>query len=282
MAETELTTHQQLSKYDNVNEYDSDSLSDTYGSFSTNQKTEASLQGNTNINIMSREDILADKILSSNPKYWEWDEVQIWLNKKQLSAFIPVFDERDPISMRHGIYGEDLLDITISELFDESKPYKAGVKLNINEDDADTSPLIEKLFREITKLQLRVNEDINGGYEPKETTINDLIEMKRRINLFINKWDKILWIDHYVDTQGMEPTKDIIAQELGLSISVSSVYIEYYHNEDRILKKDLDELLMDFNVYNDAVIWWFIIINSLKTYPSKSMWLIFQKIAELT
>ena len=136
------------------------------------------------------------------------------------------------------------------------------------------------IIREITKLELRSHDDI--GEDDTETTINDLIEIKRRIKLFIDKWDKILWIDHYVETNNKIPSKDVVSEELGLSVSVASVYIEYYHNRQRFKMKDLAELLLDFNVYNDAVIWWFIIISSLKTYPSKSMWLIFGKVAEFT
>ena len=37
-------------------------------------------------------------------------------------------------------------------------------------------------------------------------------------------------------------------------------------------KKDLMELLLDLNVRDDAVIWWNEIVNALKTYPSKSLW----------
>ena len=41
---------------------------------------------------------------------------------------------------------------------------------------------------------------------------------------------------------------------------------------ERIKKKDLMELLMDRNVRDDAVIWWSEIVNALKAYPSRSLW----------
>ena len=128
-------------------------------------------------------------------------------------------------------------------------------------------------------MDLRANEIKDT--EP-DTTIDDYVEMKRRINLFIEKWDKILWIQQYFENNNQVPSSEQVAEELELSDSVATVYIQYYHSLERIKKKDLNELLLDFNVYDDAVIWWFIIISSLKTYPSKSLWLLFGKVAEIT
>ena len=48
------------------------------------------------------------------------------------------------------------------------------------------------------------------------------------------------------------------------------------------MKKELDELLMDFNIYNDCILWWSVIISSLKTLDSGSIWFIFEKVAEIT
>ena len=114
-----------------------------------------------------------------------------------------------------------------------------------------------------------------------KTTVNDYIEMQRRINIFVEKWDKILWIKQYEENNNKKPSADEVVAELELSHTVATVYLQYYDKMDKLKEKDLNELLLDFNVYDDAVIWWFIIISSLKAYPSKSMWLIFQKCAEV-
>eukprot|EP01084_Bolivina_argentea_P067702 123247_1 len=234
--------------------------------------------GSTNLEFILTSDQIKET-LSGNPSNWHWEQIQLWLKRKSLIPFIDVFNVEDEDNLKKGIEGEELLDITLEKLFDSSGPYNVGKKLDIKREEAESNALIERLFREITKLELQAN-DLNET-DP-ETTINDLIEMKRRINIFVQKWDKILWIAHFVETNNRIPRINEVCEELEISNTVASVYIDYYHNMDRFQSKDLSELLLDFNVYDDAVIWWFIIISSLKTYPSKSMWLIFQKIAELT
>eukprot|EP01084_Bolivina_argentea_P067703 123248_1 len=234
--------------------------------------------GSTNLEFILTSDQIKET-LSGNPSNWHWEQIQLWLKRKSLIPFIDVFNVEDEDNLKKGIEGEELLDITLEKLFDSSGPYNVGKKLDIKREEAESNALIERLFREITKLELQAN-DLNET-DP-ETTINDLIEMKRRINIFVQKWDKILWIAHFVETNNRIPRINEVCEELEISNTVASVYIDYYHNMDRFQSKDLSELLLDFNVYDDAVIWWFIIISSLKTYPSKSMWLIFESVAEIT
>eukprot|EP01084_Bolivina_argentea_P025248 46954_1 len=180
-------------------------------------------------NLLDLEDDVTEGI-TGNPKNWHYPQVTLWLERKSLSEFIQVFNEfKDDNNGMQGIQGDDLLDLTLDALYEQK--YKAGKILKINKDDA----LIERLFREITKLELRSNEDIN--IEAAETTINDLIEMKRRVDMFIQKWDKILWVEHYVETNNELPTPKIISEELEISESVGSVYIDYYNHIDRYKKK---------------------------------------------
>ena len=74
--------------------------------------------------------------------------------------------------------------------------------------------------------------------------------MKRRIKNFTDKWDKILYIDVYIETNNQKPTPEIFSVEQGVSVEIAQVYLKYYENKDILLGKDLEELLMDFNVYN--------------------------------
>ena len=94
---------------------------------------------------------------------------------------------------------------------------------------------------------MRVNDAQKQWHDT--TTIHDYNEMKRRINTFREKWDNILWIDEYIDTYRDEPSLDEFSTKQGISREIASVYLSYHKDKDRIIKKDLDELLMDFNVY---------------------------------
>ena len=223
----------------------------------------------------------AGEIIRGNPKNWEWKDVQKWLKSKGLEMMIEVFAEG--ATDKEGTDGDELLNVTLQTLMDDAGAYKAGIKLNIPSiAEAENSPIIEKFFRELTKLQLKANEEISADFTEKEASINDVIEMKRRLYLFIEKWDRILWIDNYVDTNGELPTDAIISEELGVSMAIAQVYLHYHENMERTKKKDVNELLLDFNVYNDCVIWWFVIIKILDEIQTKSIWILFNKVAELT
>ena len=112
--------------------------------------------------------------------------------------------------------------------------------------------------------------------------------------------DRILWVETFLDTQNRLPTVQEAAEELEISTSKAKVvlgdyesyeylrlsffsgihdlkwhvrlYCTLFADRKRMQKKDLMELLMDLNVRDDAVIWWNEIVNALKTYPSKSLW----------
>ena len=210
---------------------------------------------------------LQDPILT-NPCHWHWDQVKLWLIKKELNVFIKIFDIEEDTNQRRGIGGYELLEINVDKLYEVYDIATKG-KFPIKKEDAMNNILIEKLLKEITKLQVKSNTDLMES--TRKTTINDLVEMKRRMNGFVDKWDKILWIEHYDETNGRLPTPEEVSEVLDITDSVATVYIQYYDNFDKNKEKDLMELLFDFNVYNDAVIWWFIIISSLKMNPSKSM-----------
>ena len=112
-----------------------------------------------------------------------------------------------------------------------------------------------------------------------ELTEYDIHEMKRRMDAFTSKWDKILEIKHLHEINNELPTSQIVSFELGLSIPLSKIYLEYYHNFDKYVEQDLDELFCNFNIYDDCILWWYLIITSLKNYANKSMWLIFARVA---
>ena len=219
--------------------------------------------------------------IGGNPKNWDWETVQKWLKQRNLGMMIEVFAEG--ATDKEGTDGSELLGVNLNSMMDDAGAYRAGEKLDIPDiAAAEQDWRIQSFFRELTKLQLKANEDSSADFTEKEASINDVIEMKRRIYLFVDKWDKILWIEGYVDTNSKLPTDTIISEELGVSLAIAEVYLHYYDNIERTKKKDVDELLLDFNVYNDCVLWWFVIIQILTTTQTKSIWLLFNKVAELT
>ncbi len=51
--------------------------------------------------------------------------------------------------------------------------------------------------------------------------------------LFIEKWDAVLWIDSYIETNGTVPTCEIISAGLGISLAISEVYLHYHEHLER-------------------------------------------------
>ena len=218
------------------------------------------------------------QIMSGDPSKWDWDKIELWLESRDLSAMIDVFKHQ-----KEFFNGEMLLNINIDILWNE---YDIKHKLHISHrKHIEKNSIIARFLRELPGLKLRAinyknKEEDNKYYKVLE--IYDVFEMERRIREFTDKWDKILWIEYYVETNNRKPNKETISSELEVSIAKSIVYLDYYDNMEIFIDKDLNELLGDFNVYNDCIIWWYIIINKLKTYPSKSLWLIFAEIAKIT
>eukprot|EP01083_Nonionella_stella_P077453 211552_1 len=136
----------------------------------------------------------------------------------------------------------------------------------------------EKSWLELIRLKLRANEFIE-----KETTIDDVIEMKRRITSLVEKWDRIIWIDQYLQTNDRLPTLTIISEELGVPQLMARAYLKQHQNQAPEKEKEVDELLSEFNVYNDCVLWWPIIMSKLsKTQTNRVIWLLLNRVAELT
>eukprot|EP01084_Bolivina_argentea_P057813 105592_1 len=214
--------------------------------------------------------IQEEENINKDPKMWDYDDVKTWLNN------IKLYDKmedcfKDGATSKEGVGGKELLGLTVNKLFDPSGPYKATERLkglNENEsltaENAEYNTYIKHFFQELTKLQILANSQ-NDSFVDKQSTVYDVIEIKRRIHLFIEKWDRILWIEVYVDKYDELPTTKVLSEELGVSTAIAEVYLVYFNDMDRLKKKDINELLLDFNVYNDCIIWWFIIIKVLTT-----------------
>eukprot|EP01084_Bolivina_argentea_P076823 139275_1 len=226
-------------------------------------------------------DYEANNSIATNPKNWHFDQVQIWLTSKGLSSFIPIF-EKD--NHGHGVDGHTLLalnrDILMNQHpFDLScRPiYHYNDQVEYNEEEK--KKLISHLVTELTKLQA-TNEDVI--LEEKSLDYADINEMQRRIAVFTQKWEAILWVQQYKKAFNEIPSKNQIAHEFNVSPVISALYHEAYKNIEEEKRNDLKDLFMNFNVYGDCVVWWCILISTLKYSQSSSIWLILERVAELT
>eukprot|EP01084_Bolivina_argentea_P295102 507981_1 len=206
--------------------------------------------------------------LSGNPRHWEWKQVKTWLRKNNLKDMIRMFEDN---AENHEINGEMLLNINVDSLFED---YKAA-EYQFKRDGRS----ITKYQKEWTKLVLRSNRKELSNHD---ITIDDIMEMNRRINLFIEKWDRILWIEYFIDTNNDVPTAETFSEEWGLTTAVAAMYLNHYENKDTIKEKDLGDLFQDFDVYSNCVLWWYIIMSILKTHSARSLWLILERVAEIT
>ena len=84
----------------------------------------------------------------------------------------------------------------------------------------------------MTILRLEAAKYINRETN-NQTTIHDLIEIIRRIKQFIKKWDKIIWIKEYIESQSQSQNTantsnsantEYISSELGISSNVTTGY----------------------------------------------------------
>eukprot|EP01083_Nonionella_stella_P098541 277150_1 len=226
--------------------------------------------------------------IGTNPKNWHFDQVQLWLKTKNLAAFIPIFqkDHRG-----QGVDGHKLLELNRDILMNEH-PFDLAMNdlyyctedtTTAEEDtkkytDNEKKDLISHLLMELAKLQTK-NEDF---VQDKPLDYTEFNEIRRRMNLFLQKWERILWIEHYEDAFNTLPSKKQIADEFGVTPVISTLYLEAYENIDKQKHQDLSQLFEGFNIIHDCVIWWKLMINELKNKPRKAIWIIFEEIALYT
>eukprot|EP01084_Bolivina_argentea_P009477 17697_1 len=187
-------------------------------------------------------DDILEETLDGSPKNWSWKQVQKWLYEEKLYDFMYPVLKKGP---RDETDGDTLLDLNKKKLTIASGCY-AMYNNNDEWSKTDVDQQIDTFLHELTKLRL-----IDMQYElslnaRKQATVDDLIEMKRRINMFIEKWDRILWIDDYVEKyNGIHPTEEIISEELSVSKSAAEVYLHYHSKIDELKARDIDELLLE-------------------------------------
>eukprot|EP01083_Nonionella_stella_P080091 219900_1 len=199
-----------------------------------------------------------------DPEEWEWDHVQEWLRKNHFDDLIDTLKETD---------GKKLLQLQTAADF-------AHHYYNDDTNAVKENSTLRQFMKKVSKLRV----EAENRTPPKEhADVTDYFEIKRRLQMFQNKWDRILWIDYYKDKYGEAPNSKIFSEEQGVSMEIADAYLKIYESKkDKLLSKDLDELLMGFNPYNDCVLFWSIIITLLKVRNSGSLFKVFARVAEIS
>eukprot|EP01083_Nonionella_stella_P151296 483245_1 len=204
---------------------------------------------------------------------WEWDHVKVWLKSNNFEELIDVLDLD-----KKGLDGDELLHIQFDDFMT-----KYHYKELSNIGDIKENSKLKHLMKLITKLKLAAESDENLNNRKEHCDVSDYFEIKRRLQMFQNKWDKILWIDYYLDKYDSKPSAKILSEEQGVSMEIAEAYMKIYDGDKaKLLSKDLDELLQGFNPYNDCVLFWAVIIALLKVRSSESLFHVFARVAEIS
>eukprot|EP01083_Nonionella_stella_P230215 814042_1 len=206
---------------------------------------------------------------------WQWDHVKVWLKHNKFHDLITVFEKENE---NKGLTGDKLLDWQYHDFIGKEL---SGQELN--QLSVSKNATLKRFMGLITKLKLEVESDENPNKRKDHCDVRDYFEIKRRLQMFQSKWDKILWIEYYVDKYEEPPTPKIFSEEQGVSMEIAKAYMKIYEGDkDKLLSKDLDELLQGFNPYNDCVLFWSVIIALLKVRNSQSLFRVFARVAEIS
>eukprot|EP01083_Nonionella_stella_P318864 1167628_1 len=131
------------------------------------------------------------------------------------------------------------------------------------------------------------HEQIDTHIEMKQSetwseNLNKVLRIKERLEKFRFKWDVVFWIDYYRDTFGDKPSVKTFSEEREISKKDARTYITIYDDKEKRISKELDELLQGFDVYNDCVLFWSLILALLKKHNGKSLFRVFQRVAEIS
>eukprot|EP01084_Bolivina_argentea_P223751 378521_1 len=163
-----------------------------------------------------RGDLFKDTGPTGDASMWDWSEVQRWLRVNDLQNIIKMINEEFG---EDGIDGEKLMHLNLDDVF------------WITTDDGFF--MFQKALR---KLRLK-------GKTSNEALTHDFVEMKRRIDIFIEKWDRILWIEHYCDINSRLPTEEDICNAFVVSISVAAAYLIYYKKKKTIKRRRFKRII---------------------------------------
>eukprot|EP01084_Bolivina_argentea_P180001 310988_1 len=109
---------------------------------------------------------------------------------------------------------------------------------------------------------------------------DDIFKFERRLKIFTMKWERIAWIEEYVeDWNGKLPTIEVLEMELDVSVYIAIALISAYNQKEKEREIDFIKLFEGFDVFEHGIVWWSIILNKLQIQPQDSLFTVLHFIA---
>ena len=164
--------------------------------------------------------------------------------------------------------GQELIQLKESIIYNEAIIYFQN---NEEMNDIKIRQDIKKIMREIEKLQINEYEDIVD----EVLSVDDIFEFERRLNAYTKKWERIAWIEEYVeDWDGRLPTTEILEEELDVPFNIAVELLSTYGQKQKENEIDLNKLFEGFDISQHGVIWWSIVLDKLQLQTQDSLWTI--------
>eukprot|EP01084_Bolivina_argentea_P076826 139281_1 len=224
-------------------------------------------------------DDIKNLTLDDLPSNWTWEQVQKWLYETNLWIMWDILD---------GIEGYLLLNLNREKLTNDFGDYQAidrlagilGDELYPDVKETEIMKIIDIFLHELAILRF-----IETQYEIPDTkqpaaTMNDLNGLRTSIKLFIEKWDRVQWIEQYTNTHNYVPSSEVVVRHLGLiGTNEAEIYIEYYNDQQKHKQDDLSKLFSSTKE-NEYFLWWVLILTEfIHRLP---VWAILYEVAEQT
>lgn len=225
----------------------------------TNTSINSSANGNTN------------NIIKKNINEWNSIQINRFLENINLVIYFSLF------KYKNWLTGDKLIKLDEDTLYEESINYfrnninknnNGTTNNNNNNSNIDSNSFekiikneCKKIIREISKLMDNEYDDIVDD----TLNIGDIQEFERRLFVFIEKWERIDWIDEYTrDWNGRLPTIETIEEELDIPNYVAIELLSSYKSREKEEEIDLNKLFEGIDISDHGVIWWSIVLGKLQ------------------
>eukprot|EP01084_Bolivina_argentea_P217496 369235_1 len=224
---------------------------------SVSQSHDSSLSGTTDSSFKSEQS--AGNVAV---EYWASSHIKYWLSSIGLEHYYPLL-----IGQKWDD-GEKLLAIEEAKLLVEAQIFFANVG-SVSGDEVKQD--VRRIVREIEKLQINEYEDVVD----EVLSVDDIFEFERRLTSYSKKWERIAWIEEYVeDADGRLPTTEVLTEELDVPSTVATELLSAYSQKDKEEEIDLNKLFEGFDISDHGVIWWSIVLDKLQLQTQDSLWTI--------
>eukprot|EP01084_Bolivina_argentea_P019597 36423_1 len=193
---------------------------------------------------------------------WNSNTVQYWLANIGLEHYFQIFKAQGWDS------GDELIKLKEPVILRESQIHFSTIDdMSLDRIKGD----IRKIMREIEKIQINEYEDIVDEI----LSVDDIFEFERRLSAYAKKWERIAWIEEYVeDWDGRLPTVEILEEELDIPMGEATELLSTYGQKVKEEEIDLNKLFEGFDISEHGVIWWSIVLDKLQLQTQDSLWTI--------